>query len=104
MPTKTLPKKIQVLSRVYTVKRVLQKTLDKEHPNAVVPADCCTKTCMIRIAREVSIEAAWGLLEHELGHAFIYELGLGTKIDSDLEEDICNLLLPNWLGAVRPRL
>lgn len=94
-----------MLSRVYTVKRVAQRTLDRDHGGADnrVLADCHPEQALIRISKDVGYEQAVGLLEHELGHAFIFELGMGTFLNDEQEESIVTNLLPCWLGAVRPR-
>ncbi len=99
-----LPTRVAVLSRIYTVKRVAQRTLDRDHgsDNRVL-ADCYPELAVIRISKDVGDEQAVGLLEHELAHGFIFEFGMGTFLNAEQEEQIVTNLLPAWLGAVRPR-
>ena len=97
-----LPDRVPVLSRDYKIKRVMSSTLLKEHGHECY-ADCSPQDCTIRIVRGVSLEAAWGYLEHELGHAFVFELGFRPRLEDDktLEEDIVEKLMPAWLGCIQ---
>lgn len=95
-------KSIVVHGRTYRIKRVAQRTIDKDHPTAKpgsVLADCDSPLGEIRVVRGLAFDTEERLIEHEATHAAIWELSLGHKFNAadptgELEEDVCNLIVP----------
>ena len=94
-----IPREVTVHIARYDVRRVSLATL-RRYYKAEVYADCDPLLRVIRIARGVSLRAAWGLLRHEVGHALIFELGFKNKIPNEHEEDTVEILLPAYVSTL----
>lgn len=110
MVPKRIPRKVNVLGRIYTVKKVPEGRMPKTDDDSVHVGFCESNKTEILILKTLSAEAQRGTFEHEVGHATAEESGASeimkkfTSKADELEEHLCRVWLPAYLEALRNKI